>query len=271
MRVALCVVAKQENLYIKEFIDYYLKLGFNKIFLYDNNNINGENFEKILNKEIKEGLIRITDFRGMFKPQKKAYNHCYYNNKKTFDWIAFYDVDEFLYISNYTSIQQFLSLPKFDLCSSILINWRYYGDNNNIYYNNNPMQERFTEAFQFQDNKIYDKYLYAASKSIIRGGLNITWDLFPHYLKNSTVCSQNGTIIENPFDIRPDYTSVFIKHFVTKSTEEYIIKLIKGTVNSNFTIDIDSISHWIKNYYFLFNKKTRKKLLYFKKILNIKI
>ena len=108
----------------------------------------------------------------MFKPQKKAYNHCYYKNKKAYDWIAFYDVDEFLYINNYTNIQQFLSSPKFNLCSSILINWRYYGDNNNIYYNNSPMQERFTKAFQFQKNQNYNKYFYAASKSIIRGGLN---------------------------------------------------------------------------------------------------
>ena len=228
------MVAKQETLYIREFTDYYLKIGFNKIFLYDNNDLNGENFDKILNEEIKEGFIKIIDYRGIYKPQRKAYNDCYKNNKKSYDWIAFYDVDEFLYIKNYTNIQQFLSLPKFDLCSSILINWRYYGDNNNIYYNNNPIQERFTEAFQFQENKIYNKYFYVASKSIIRGGLNISWELFPHFLKNSTICDQNGTIIVNPFKIHPDYTSVYIKHFATKSTQEYIVKLIKGTVNSSY-------------------------------------
>ena len=271
LKIALCVVAKQETLYIKEFIDYYIKLGFNKIFLYDNNELNGETFEKVLNLEIKEGFVDIINFRGIYKPQRKAYNDCYYNNQKYYDWIAFYDVDEYLYILNYTIIQEFLSLSKFNCCSSILINWRYYGDNDKIYYNNDPIQKRFQKAFNFKKNINYNKYFYVASKSIIRGRLNITWDLFPHFLKNSTICSPDGIIIENPFEIHPDYTSAYIKHFATKSTEEYIIKLIKGTANTNFTINIESLSYWLKNYYFLFNKITRKKLLFIKRILKIKI
>jgi hypothetical protein len=31
--VALCVIAKNENLYIKEFVEYYKNLGIKKIFL----------------------------------------------------------------------------------------------------------------------------------------------------------------------------------------------------------------------------------------------
>ena len=50
-----------------------------------------------------------------------------------------------------------------------------------------------------------------------------------------------------------------------------MVKLIKGTVNTNYTIDYDSISYWINNYYFLFNKKTKKKLLFFKRMLKIKL
>ena len=63
-------------------------------------------------------------------PQIKAYNDCYINNKNKFDWISFYDIDEYLYLKNFKNINQFLSLSKFKKCSSILINWRYYGDNN---------------------------------------------------------------------------------------------------------------------------------------------
>ena len=34
-------------------------------------------------------------------PQIKAYNDYYINNKNSFDWIAFYDIDEYLYLKNY--------------------------------------------------------------------------------------------------------------------------------------------------------------------------
>ena len=48
IKTAICVIIKQENRYIQEFVDYYKKLNINKIFLYDNNDINGEHLEGIL-------------------------------------------------------------------------------------------------------------------------------------------------------------------------------------------------------------------------------
>ena len=50
---AICLIAKQENRYIKEFVNYYKKLKITKIFLYDINDLNGEHFEDILSKYIK--------------------------------------------------------------------------------------------------------------------------------------------------------------------------------------------------------------------------
>ena len=37
MKIALCTVGKKENLYVKEFIEYYINLGVNHIFIYDDN------------------------------------------------------------------------------------------------------------------------------------------------------------------------------------------------------------------------------------------
>ena len=33
LKIALCTMGKKENLYVKEFIDYYIKLGINHIFI----------------------------------------------------------------------------------------------------------------------------------------------------------------------------------------------------------------------------------------------
>ena len=35
-KVCLCAIAKNENLYIREFIEHYKKIGYNNIFIYDN-------------------------------------------------------------------------------------------------------------------------------------------------------------------------------------------------------------------------------------------
>ena len=98
--VVLCTIGKSENLYIKEYIEYYKKIGVNKIYLYDNNEINGENFKNVIHKEIDSGFIEIINIRGNIKVQEKSYNDCYYKNRKKYDWIMFFDIDEFLYIEN---------------------------------------------------------------------------------------------------------------------------------------------------------------------------
>jgi hypothetical protein len=69
----------------------------NKIFIYDNNDLNGENLEDILSKYIKYNFVEIINYRGKYKPQKQAYNNCYINNNKDYNWMAFYDADEYLY------------------------------------------------------------------------------------------------------------------------------------------------------------------------------
>ena len=45
-KIAICANGKNENLYVKQFISYYLKLGKDHIFIYDDNEPNTEKFLK---------------------------------------------------------------------------------------------------------------------------------------------------------------------------------------------------------------------------------
>lgn len=267
LKVLLCSIAKKENKYIKEFVQFYKKLNFNKIILYDNNNIIEPRLENIIKKYVQNKFVKIINYRGIDRPQAKAYNECYKKYNKYYDWIAFYDIDEFLYIINYTNINQFLLLNKFKKCQSIIINWKYYGDNNKIFYENKSLNERFTFPFFFKKKKVKKSqiFYYSAGKSIVRGKLNLIWGLFPHYFKNTNNCRPNGEILENYFS-PPQFSEAYIKHYVTKSTEEFIERLKRGDVF--LKIDKKYIKNKIKNYYFLFNKKTNEKLTLFKKSFN---
>jgi hypothetical protein len=85
-------------------------------------------------------------------------------------------------------------------------------------------------------------------------------------LKNKPICRPNGRILKNYLS-RPQYNTAYIKHFATKSTEEFIERVIKGTVNSNQTSEY--IMFRIRNYYFLFNKFNKEKKFMFEKTFNI--
>ena len=67
MNIALCAIAKNENLYIQEWVKYYKDLGISKIFLYDNNDVNGECFEDVLNNYIEDKFVVIENYRGKIR------------------------------------------------------------------------------------------------------------------------------------------------------------------------------------------------------------
>ena len=54
IKVAICTIGKKENLYVKEFINYYVKLGIDKIFIYDDNEPYTEKFSSEIEPRYKD-------------------------------------------------------------------------------------------------------------------------------------------------------------------------------------------------------------------------
>ena len=118
-KVCICTIGKRENLYVREYVDYYKSMGINKIFIYDNNDLNDERFDIKLKDYIEKGFVEIVDFRGAIAPQVKAMEDCRRNNYKKFNWLIFFDLDEFLFLRNFSNINDFLSQKIFERCQRI--------------------------------------------------------------------------------------------------------------------------------------------------------
>ena len=86
-RVCICTLGKNENRYIKEFLNHYKELGVDKIFLYDNNDKgnNSESFENEISEFIKEDFVEIINYRGKVHPQFQIYRKCYQKNNQKYD------------------------------------------------------------------------------------------------------------------------------------------------------------------------------------------
>lgn len=87
-KICLCTIGKEENLYAREYVSYYKNYNLDKIFIYDNNEINGEKFEDVIGDYISSGFVEIINIRGKLSQQIKVYQHCFDNNKNKFDWIT---------------------------------------------------------------------------------------------------------------------------------------------------------------------------------------
>lgn len=273
LRVCLCTIGKKENLYASEFVEHYKKIGYDKIFIYDNNDIGDEKFEDVLNEYISNKFVTLIDYRGYRgkreSPQSDAFFDCYEKNKYNYDWLSFFDFDEFLELNKSRNIKEYLSNKKFKKCANIKINWLMFSDNDLLYYENIPLQKRFsTPLFGDGANNII--------KSTVRGNLKFNyWRSMsnPHSSSNYlTACNSMGNIIDpTSFYIAPfNHEYSYLKHYPTKTIEEYCNKIKKGRADLLIKLDYNNLENYY-NYFFQRNKKTKEKIDYFKKSFNFTI
>ena len=93
-------MGRRENLYIKEFVSYYLTLGVDTLFLYDDNIEENEKFINVITPN--DSIVIEYCNNYSITNQGKAFTHCYSKQKDEYDWIIMIDMDEFLIINNGT-------------------------------------------------------------------------------------------------------------------------------------------------------------------------
>ena len=257
-KIALCVIAKEENRYIREFVEFYKKMKVDKIFLYDNNEVEGERFEDVISDYINSGFVNITNFRGFERPQFKSYRDCYQKNNASYDWLIYYDVDEFIYLKDFKDIKSFVDDKRFKNCERIQLNWVFYTDNNLLFYDNRSVLERFTEK---EPNARHGKFGGSQEiKSMVRGhNPNLNLKCIHVIDKKLKSCDGFGRS-KKVFNVRTfqsDYEYYYLRHFYSKSTEEFIEKIMKSDVVYALSkvIQMNKIKK-----YFTYSKITNEKL-----------
>lgn len=268
-KICLCTVGKLENRYIREFVEFYKKFGVDKIYLYDNNEINGERFEEVISDYINNKYVDVVNRRGNRGNLIKIMDDCYQKNHNNYDWLIFYEIDEFLYLKNFNNIKNFLCQHKFDKCDAIQLNWVHRSDNNMIYYMNKSVQERFTEkGINVVKNK---NNPLCFVKTIIRGHLMNRTITDNHFLsKEIKSCNGFGKKSKTLgiISLEPDYDDYYINHYFGKSTEEFVNKIKRGDILRGNNSDINNFQVYK---YFEINKLTIEKLKYLEKNLGSRV
>ena len=274
MKVALICCGRLENRYAIEFIEYYKQLGFDHIYIADNNYDGEEYFEDVLQSYINNDFVTIYNYRNIIACQGKSYIEIYNEIKNDYDWVAFFDFDEFLTLVEDNNIKDYLGRDCFINVNQILINWKIYTDNDLLYDDGRPCLERFTIPMK----NVYVSYNYCYenehTKPIIRGNLNNIDIAHPHIvgIKNTDdvitpIVNNEGEEITNitkyNFSIVPlSHTLSYIKHFTTKTLEEWVNnKYRKGTGDRTF---YDFIRTYPLERFFKINNITEEKLEYLK-------
>ena len=264
LRLAICTMARKENLYIKDYVDYYLKLGFDHIFIFDDNEPGVEKISDVIDNSYHE-TVTIYDYNTIIKDQKVAFTLCYEMNKYKYDWIFMNDIDEYLVIRN-DSLKHYLSNKNFKKCDFIKFHWVLATDNNLLHYDNRSLLERFKGPYKLNTH----------IKTMVRGNIDdIQFDIHTPFISphRNISCNNKGEIYKNKeilfqdvFDINIE--KAYIIHFKYKSTEEYVNKYKRGY---HWRIgNIEFMMMRIREY-FKDNNATLEKIEYVERELNLNL
>ena len=92
-QLSICAIFKNEARYLREWIEFHRIVGVEHFYLYNNNSTDGYLTE--IENYIKEGIVDLFQWE-MYPGQVQAYMDCIQNKAST-KWLAFIDIDEFLF------------------------------------------------------------------------------------------------------------------------------------------------------------------------------
>lgn len=257
-KIALVAIGRRENLYAVEFVEHYQKLGFDNIYILDNNHDGEEHFEDVLSPFVDSGFVKILDYRNQIKPQMRAYTEVYAQIGKDYDWIAFYDFDEFLFVSG-MDVKEWLGRFPQD-CEEVLTNWMCMTDNDLVHYDPRPLVERFRQMMQPDKPVQYSFPDNCHVKAIIRGGLSVKFGGNPH-VPDTPLKAYNASGIRcNNAPWQPiDWSTAHLRHFTTKTIEEWMTRKMQvGTPDR----DPKQFLPFYKDRFFTINRMTPEKQAY---------
>jgi Glycosyltransferase family 92 len=120
--LSLCCIFKDEAPYLEEWLRFYDLVGVDHFYLYDNQSSDG--FAPVLAPWVNAGRATVMGISGP-APQKKAYAHCLQTFANDNRWIAFLDMDEFLFSPMKESLKELLL--EYETQPGVVANWVMFG------------------------------------------------------------------------------------------------------------------------------------------------
>ena len=233
MKTCILTIIKNEHEYLDEWIRYHLDLGIDHIFIFED--IDSESHKEITDKygervSLESPLIALNEAdqkiaQELKKTHKWNIQHLYFRNglqyikdNYQYDWCFVIDCDEFI-TTDGNNINDVVSIYK-DYDAFILW-WKCYGAGGRIKkpdYNDNGVVNVYTQEMlgRIQNE---DKSLFKTCHNLKTYKKEYFYN--QHYPSDkcnwcNTDCLRDKTILT--------YNHIYIRHYITRSWEEYVWK-----------------------------------------------
>jgi hypothetical protein len=130
--VSICALYRNEGPYLREWIAFHKLVGVERFYLY-NNRSEEDGHREALAPYIEDGTVVLHEWPDCLPPhvvtgeatQTATYQHCLQNYREDSRWIAFIDLDEFLFSPTGRSLADMLS--EYERWPGVGANWAVFG------------------------------------------------------------------------------------------------------------------------------------------------
>lgn len=237
MNTALVCIAKDEDDYMQEWATYHLKLGFDEVFVYENNwRCSCRTFSE---------RVHFIPFHGKVM-QLPAYNTFIREHGDEFTWAAFIDVDEFVANTTKVSFKGLLSMKS--NAPQLGVNWRLMGSNG--LHEESCATKSVLSRFTMGDKELNKHVKQLVNLGFFkRNGLPHPTFINPH-CTNHYSTSMLGQLFYGPFQENSlKYTThdLEIYHYAVKTPEELHRKVMRGRADTTITREAEE-AEYFKNH-----------------------
>lgn len=257
-----------EKNYVQEFCEHYLKLGVDKIYMFDDVHQDGHQLDEIpyIKGLIDEGKIIYHPIYDR-TAQNFLYEDFYKDNNSKFDWCCFFDIDEYLILAKHDNLRDYLTdetIPFSRDVEVIQFSWAQCGDNDFL---TPPTSGTLVENFGHNLTRIWG----SNSKIIIRGGIKDKVNMVIGHCASSghddRIYYSNGELLGRCSDEleKYDLSVAYVMHLQTKSTQEFLARKSFGRIDFPQHSTKECMKYYTQVYR-LICKWTEQKSLMFKKV-----
>jgi len=227
---AVCLIIRDENEYLEDWLNWHSVHGADHFYIYDHGSKQPvTEVIKSLGAKL-QNKITVVDWSGShISAQVEAYNDCLQRFGKVSRWIGFISVDEYVVLKNGKLLPEFLE--GYEEYAGVFAAWVMYGADGQIKKSELPLMRRFLSESPSKASagvgKVFVQPILMKDMVIHNG----------HPFEGFTVVDENKSPLQSAHLWKENTTTdaICINHYFTKSYEEWIEKLQRGSCNPHYS------------------------------------
>ena len=214
--LAVCAIYRDEASYLREWVEFHHLVGVERFYLYDNNSV--DDHREVLAPYVEGGLVSIRDW-PLELGQREAYDDCIAEHRDEARWIAFIDLDEFLFSPTGRPLPEVLA--RYERWPAVGANWAVFGSGGHATRPPGRVIESYVDRLRTGENRTIKSVVDPTRVARCVGVHRFTY-------------TELGAVDENEFPITGGQTKsesrslLQVNHYMTKSLEEYRTRSQRG-------------------------------------------